>query len=74
MWSQYFGRSFQNKDGVLALTKVVERRAKSARGNNHVYNLWKGCIGHRVYGDVVNVKRNIDDVIVIQNSLHDNTR
>lgn len=39
-----------------------------------VIDLWKGYIGHRVYGGVVNLKRNIDDVIVIQNSLHDNTR
>lgn len=33
-----------------------------------VIDLWKGYIGQRAYGDVVNVKRNIDDVIVIQNS------
>lgn len=64
MWSQYSGRSFQDKDGVLAPTIVVERRESSARGNNHGYRLVEGYIGHRVYGDVVNVKRNIDDVIV----------
>lgn len=68
MWSQYSGRSFQNKDGVLAPTNVVdwlnvEKIVQEAI--TMVIDLWKGYIGHRVYGDMVNVKRNIDDVIVI---------